>query len=94
MVEAGSKHVEEDGATAGRGMPPAGNGGRHEAAPAEIAKGILIHSLDPRFTFEDFIVGKPNELAYAGGLPGRRTARPCRSTRCSSMAASASARPT
>jgi chromosomal replication initiator protein len=65
VVEAGSKHVEEDGATAGRGMPPAGNGGRNEAAPAEIAKGILIHSLDPRFTFEDFIVGKSNELAYA-----------------------------
>src|SRR6185295_3117690 len=50
----------------GRRAPsPAGSGGRAEAGPPEIAKGILIHSLDPRFTFEDFIVGKSNELAYA-----------------------------
>ena len=65
VVEAGSKHVEEDGAAAGRDLSPAGSGGRGEAGPPEIAKGILIHSLDPRFTFETFVVGKPNELAYA-----------------------------
>ena len=63
VVEAGAKHVEEDGAAARRELSPAG--GRAEAGPPEIAKGILIHSLDPRFTFEDFIVGKSNELAYA-----------------------------
>jgi len=65
VVEAGAKHVEEDGAAARRDPSPAGSGGRAEAGPPEIAKGILIHSLDPRFTFEDFIVGKSNELAYA-----------------------------
>ena len=31
-----------------------------EAAPREISA-----PLDPRFTFENFVVGKPNELAYA-----------------------------
>ncbi len=49
--------------------------------------------LDPRFTFETFVVGKPNEFAYAcarrvAEQPGHRRA----STRCSCMAASASAR--
>ncbi len=65
VVEAGSKHIEEDRVASGNGMSAAASGGRNEAGPAEIAKGILIHSLDPRFTFEDFIVGKSNELAYA-----------------------------
>ena len=52
--------------------------------------------LDPRFTFENFVVGKPNELANAAA---RRVAEaappsaPCRSIRFSSMAASGSARP-
>ena len=53
--------------------------------------------LDPRFTFENFVVGKPNELAHAAA---RRVAeacaapvRWCRSTRSSSMAGSGSARP-
>ncbi len=32
---------------------------------AESAKGALGGSLDPRFTFDNFVVGKPNELAYA-----------------------------
>ena len=53
--------------------------------------------LDPRFTFENFVVGKPNELAHAAARasPRRRSRKTCsrRSTRCSSMAASASARP-
>ena len=50
--------------------------------------------LDPRFTFETFVVGKPNEFAR-GGRRARRRRRPSRrSTRCSSMAASGSARPT
>ena len=26
---------------------------------------ILEHHLDPRFTFDNFVVGKPNELAFA-----------------------------
>ncbi|HZF32188.1 MAG TPA: chromosomal replication initiator protein DnaA, partial [Candidatus Angelobacter sp.] len=65
VVEAGAKHVEEDRTATGHGGSAAGNGGRSEPGPGEIAKGILVHSLDPRFTFEDFIVGKSNELAYA-----------------------------
>jgi chromosomal replication initiation ATPase DnaA len=54
-------------------------GGEHISAP-----------LDPRFTFDNFVVGKPNELAAAA----RRVAEApsSRSTRCSSTAASGSAR--
>ena len=29
------------------------------------AAGTLSLGLDPRFTFDNFVVGKPNELAYA-----------------------------
>jgi len=65
VVEAGAKFGEEERAPAARGATVADSGTRSEGSPAEIAKGILIHSLDPRFTFEDFIVGKSNELAYA-----------------------------
>jgi chromosomal replication initiator protein len=45
-------------------------------SPAEIAddKGYLSAPLDPRFTFENFIVGKPNELAHAAA---RRIAEAC-----------------
>ena len=53
--------------------------------------------LDPRFTFENFVVGKPNELAHAAARRVAEIARSaatarCRSTRSSSMAASGSAR--
>jgi chromosomal replication initiator protein len=37
-------------------------------------KGHLAAPLDPRFTFENFIVGKPNELAHAAA---RRVAESC-----------------
>ena len=50
--------------------------------------------LDPRFTFETFVVGKPNEFAVAAAERRRRPRPSRRSTRCSSMAASGSARPT
>jgi chromosomal replication initiator protein len=45
---------------------------------AEIAedRGYLAAPLDPRFTFENFIVGKPNELAHAAA---RRVAEACAS---------------
>ncbi len=33
--------------------------------PASQTVGIETAELDPRFTFENFVVGKPNELAYA-----------------------------
>lgn len=34
----------------------------------EEAEDALTLGLDPRFTFENFVVGKPNELAYAAAL--------------------------
>ncbi|MFA5040750.1 MAG: DnaA/Hda family protein, partial [Bdellovibrionales bacterium] len=43
--------------------------GRPIASPATTASssfvGDLSADLDPRFTFDNFVVGKPNELAYA-----------------------------
>jgi chromosomal replication initiator protein len=52
-----------------------------QAAAAEPAPGIEIgdgrpqpFGLDPRFTFENFVVGKPNELAHAAA---RRVAEAC-----------------
>lgn len=33
--------------------------------PAEINDGQMVATLDPRCTFENFIIGKPNELAHA-----------------------------
>jgi chromosomal replication initiator protein len=59
--------VEISGAPAGAAEP---------ATPAEIAddKGYLSAPLDPRSTFENFIVGKPNELAHAAA---RRVAEAC-----------------
>jgi chromosomal replication initiator protein len=46
------------------------------AGPAESSddRGQLSGPLDPRFTFENFIVGKPNELAHAAA---RRVAEGC-----------------
>src|SRR5712692_1821438 len=48
------------------------------AMSAELAedRGNLSAPLDPRFTFENFIVGKPNELAHAAA---RRVAEACAS---------------
>jgi chromosomal replication initiator protein len=45
-------------------------------AASEIGedRGQLSAPLDPRFTFEDFVVGKPNELAHAAA---RRVAEAC-----------------
>jgi chromosomal replication initiator protein len=65
IVEARTKF--EEGArssVAGLASQPA-DGGRTEIGAADIGKNLLLASLDPRFTFEDFIVGKSNELAYA-----------------------------
>ncbi|HEV2336578.1 MAG TPA: chromosomal replication initiator protein DnaA [Stellaceae bacterium] len=48
------------------------------ASPGEIAddRGYLSAPLDPRCTFENFVVGKPNELAHAAA---RRVAEACAS---------------
>src|SRR5262249_25441626 len=65
IVEGGVKQRDDDRLAVNPGASASGSAGRIEAGPAELAKGILIHALDPRFTFEDFIVAKSNELAYA-----------------------------
>ena len=71
-----------------RRSPPAPTDERREPCAASVA------SLDPRFTFDSFVVGKPNEFAYAcARRVAERPASPA-STRCSCMAASAWARPT
>jgi len=46
------------------------------ASPSEIAadNATLSAPLDPRFTFENFVVGKPNEMAHAAA---RRVAEAC-----------------
>ena len=44
------------------------------AAEGGDEKGDISASLDPRFTFENFVVGKPNELAHAAA---RRVAEAC-----------------
>jgi chromosomal replication initiator protein len=44
---------------------PRADGSQGEVGTSDSMKNILNAPLDPRFTFEDFIVGKSNELAYA-----------------------------
>ena len=44
---------------------------------AELPSGLQSAPLDPRFTFESFVVGKPNELAHAAA---RRVADTCDAT--------------
>jgi chromosomal replication initiator protein len=67
-------------ATTGTAPPRDARGAREEpaiAAPAIVAadeKGDISAPLDPRFTFENFVVGKPNELAHAAA---RRIAESC-----------------
>ncbi len=71
-------------AAATRDKPRVAEPGEAPAMPAEPAppgdgaddKGHLSAPLDPRFTFENFVVGKPNELAHAAA---RRVAEACAS---------------
>jgi chromosomal replication initiator protein len=64
IVEARTRPDDEPSATLEPTSRPA-EGSRADMGAAEIGKSVLVASLDPRFTFEDFIVGKSNELAYA-----------------------------
>ena len=56
-------------ATAAPGESRTANGGKARAAAAAVAAGVarddLGAPLDQRFTFDNFVVGKPNELAHA-----------------------------
>ena len=54
--------------------PPPGNPEPGPAPEIGAEKGPLRALLDPRFTFETFITGKPNELAHAAA---RRVAEAC-----------------
>ena len=69
------------GAAASTAAPRAARGREADegaVAPAVAAatddKGDISAPLDPRFTFENFVVGKPNELAHAAA---RRIAESC-----------------
>ena len=68
------------GTAAGAGAALRDNRTREEptviapAAAAADEKGDISAPLDPRFTFENFVVGKPNELAHAAA---RRIAESC-----------------
>ena len=46
------------------------------AAPVEQEKDVLSDALDPRFTFDNFIVGAPNEFAYAAARRVAETRTP------------------
>jgi chromosomal replication initiator protein len=74
--------LREDGRVAPPAGAPAAPGApgavAEPAVPAEIVedRGYLAAPLDLRFTFENFVVGKPNELAHAAA---RRVAEACAS---------------
>jgi chromosomal replication initiator protein len=68
IVEARSKPDDDTRSAAVEPMSRPADGGRGEMVAGDLGKGILVASLDPRFTFEDFIVGKSNELAYAAAF--------------------------
>ncbi len=58
------KRATEEAAPAARPAPRPSDAGLYASAP-ETAPREISAPLDPRFTFENFVVGKPNELAYA-----------------------------
>src|ERR1700730_16245301 len=73
---AGIEVVVSAGASDARAEPeaPAHKNGRAGAAEIEIERVEIGAPLDPRFTFDNFIVGKPNEFAHAAA---RRVAECC-----------------
>ena len=75
----GGPDTPSAGPDSNTGADPFGASGLASPAdnpPAEAwdDKGHLSAPLDPRFTFENFVVGKPNELAHAAA---RRVAEAC-----------------
>jgi chromosomal replication initiator protein len=68
IVEARTKPEDDARSATAEPASRAADGGRAYIGTADIGKAVLVASLDPRFTFEDFIVGKSNELAYAAAF--------------------------
>ena len=62
--------------------------------PKRIDAVVVGGRLNPDFTFANFVEGKSNQLAKAAASAGGGETRGARTTRCSSTAASASARRT
>jgi chromosomal replication initiator protein len=60
----GAAETAEAGAGRTRGVAGNGYGGANLVNDPESHRAISA-PLDPRFTFDNFVVGKPNELAYA-----------------------------
>jgi chromosomal replication initiator protein len=58
------KRATEEAVPAAKAAPRPSDAGLYASAP-EAAPREISAPLDPRFTFENFVVGKPNELAYA-----------------------------
>src|SRR5437762_1944308 len=54
--------------------PPASKNGRAAVSEIEVERADIGAPLDPRFTFDNFIVGKPNEFGHAAA---RRVAECC-----------------
>jgi chromosomal replication initiator protein len=95
VLEVGTRAgAAPDGVAAGTAAANNGTGAKAGAArTARPAALVLGSRINAEFTFDNFVEGKSNQLAKAAALqvagnPGRPT------TRCSSMAASASARRT
>ncbi len=59
-----TERTAEAVAPTARGAQRPSDAGLYASAPEAAAREISA-PLDPRFTFENFVVGKPNELAYA-----------------------------
>jgi chromosomal replication initiator protein len=68
IVEARAKPEDDARSAATEPTSRGADGGRADMSAADIGKAVFVASLDPRFTFEDFIVGKSNELAYAAAF--------------------------
>jgi chromosomal replication initiator protein len=74
VVDQRRGHAEAAAKPSAGAMPPAAAGSAGPAADITDDKGQLSAPLDPRLTFENFVVGKPNELANAAA---RRIAEAC-----------------
>ena len=64
MNAARGSEIETRAASAGPGIAAHSAAVTESQAPSGMRDGISA-PLDPRFTFDNFVVGKPNELAYA-----------------------------